>query len=58
MCNINDVSYALSISSIARKTHVDNIMSLCYIYVDQKRTPRNDGLSDHVYPSVCIEPSD
>ena len=48
MCNINDVSYALSISSIARKTHVDNIMSLCYIYVDQKRTPINDGLYDRV----------
>ena len=43
---VTPVSYALSIISIARKTLVDNIISQCYISVDQKRNPRNDGLSD------------
>ena len=42
------VSYALSISSIACKTRIDNIMSLCYIYVDQKISPIKDGKYDCV----------
>ena len=42
------VSYALSISSIACKTRIDNIMSLCYIYVDKKINPRKYGQSDCV----------
>ena len=33
------MSYTLSISSIARRTRVDNITSQCYIFVDQKRNP-------------------
>ena len=39
-----DVSYSLSISSIAHKTRVDNIMSSCYISLDQWITLRNYGL--------------
>ena len=34
---------------------VDNIMSLCYIYVDQKISPIKDGKYDCVQPYVWIE---
>ena len=43
------VSYPLWISSIiALMTWLVIFMSICYNSVDQKTTPRNGGLSDHV----------
>ena len=52
---IKYMPYALSISSLSHNTHIDDIMSQCYKSVDQNRTPRNNGLSYRVYPSVQIE---
>ena len=37
-----------SISITAHNTHVDNIISQCYISVNQKRSRKNNGLSDRV----------
>ena len=44
---IIDVSYTLSIIIISVKSRVDDNISSCYISVDKKITPRNDGLCNH-----------